>query len=75
MAKKTRKPKVETRKIKIWCECHHREDTENLPEDWDEMSEHGRQQYLDEVAAHFHGNYASFGAEVVDDGEDEPDDD
>jgi hypothetical protein len=75
MAKKTRKPKVETRKIKIGCECHHREAHEKLPDDWDEMSKQTQDDYLNEVAQQFHDNAADFGASVVGSGEGEPDDD
>lgn len=39
----------------------------NVPDDWDEMSEQGRQRLLDEHAEEFLANNIEYGAWLVDD--------
>jgi hypothetical protein len=59
------------KKIRLYVDtgfagCRH-EDFQDLPDDWEEMSEEEHQKYLDEEAAVFLQNCISFGAYVVDD--------
>lgn len=60
-----------SRRIRISCEvnfagCDIEDEYEELPEDWDEMSEKARQDYLTELAVNALSNYASSSACVVD---------
>ena len=46
--------------------CEH-VDFQDLPDDWEEMTEAEQNKYLDEAASDFMANHISYGAFVVDD--------
>lgn len=57
------------RRIMVWF--NRQKDYEELPDDWDNMSEEAKESYLNETAWNFLQNYADFGAVVEDDGQTE----
>jgi hypothetical protein len=63
---KAKKPKTK-RVIKLhlsigFTTC--REDTEELPDDWDAMSPKEQEAYLDDVAGDFRDNYVEYSASI-----------
>ncbi len=56
-----------TRKIRVYCELgmYTREDRQELPDDWDEMSEDEQEEYLADSARIHMENHVDFGAHVV----------
>ncbi len=53
-----------------YSNCDHK-DFEELPEDWESMTEVQQQEYLDSAASNFMEQYADYSATVVDTDEDE----
>lgn len=59
------------KRIKVWlgiglCGCD-KEDVFDAPDDWDDMDQKERDEYLEEAAMDFRNDNIEYGAEVIDD--------
>jgi len=69
--KRNKSESADTRRIKLWISTGFagakHVSYENLPDDWDDMTEKEQQEYLDEESIAYMQNCIEFGAYVVDD--------